>query len=304
MTKFFNKDIIRTSLAVFLILIFSFIVLKSLPNSPFNINNQTDISKEVYERYQLDKPDIVQFLVFVKNIINLDFNISSKMSRDLAKSDILVRILRTVVIFLGAFLIGTILGFALGIISSLLSNRIFDNTIDFLSNLGSAVPSFVFAMIFFYIYNDKFNDVFKTHYNSSFYYLIMPVTSLAIFSVFRIGKYISDTLKVVLGSKHFKFAKTKGLYGKNLYISHLVKNLSIHSINVFYPIATNILTSSIVVELILGIPGIGTLLASSIKNENYLNSVSLINIYAFMYILIVLFSKFLYSNFDPRSKRR
>lgn len=303
MKKYLLKRIaisIATLLAILLIL---FLMLEFMPGSPFNDEKLTaDQIALLNAKYGLDKPILIRFLNYVKNMLTGDFGVSYTISKNTPISTLLqTRLPISIRIGGQAVLLGTIVGLILGIIAALKHNTIWDTLTTIISVLGVSLPSYVFALALSYSLGFKLT-LFPLLYSAdtTFKSSVLPTIALCMFTIATIARFTRTEMIDVLGSDYILLAESKGISGVQLIVKHQLRNALIPIITVLAPLIVGLMTGSLVIEKIFSIPGIGSLLVTAIQSNDYNVIVAIAFIYSAMYIGIMLVVDILYGIIDPR----
>mgnify|MGYP003279727058 FL=1 len=303
MKKYLLKRIaisIATLLAILLIL---FLMLEFMPGSPFNDEKLTvDQIALLNAKYGLDKPILIRFFNYVKNMLTGDFGVSYTISKNTPISTLLqTRLPISIRIGGQAVLLGTVVGLVLGIIAALKHNTIWDTLTTIISVLGVSLPSYVFALALSYLLGFKLT-LFPLLYSADtpFKSSVLPTIALCMFTIATIARFTRTEMIDVLGSDYILLAESKGISGVQLIVKHQLRNALIPIITVLAPLIVGLMTGSLVIEKIFSIPGIGSLLVTAIQSNDYNVIVAIAFIYSAMYIGIMLVVDILYGIIDPR----
>ena len=303
MKKYLLKRIaisIATLLAILLIL---FLMLEFMPGSPFNDEKLTvDQIALLNAKYGLDKPILIRFFNYVKNMLTGDFGVSYTISKNTPISTLLqTRLPISIRIGCQAVLLGTVVGLVLGIIAALKHNTIWDTLTTIISVLGVSLPSYVFALALSYSLGFKLT-LFPLLYSADtpFKSSVLPTIALCMFTIATIARFTRTEMIDVLGSDYILLAESKGISGVQLIVKHQLRNALIPIITVLAPLIVGLMTGSLVIEKIFSIPGIGSLLVTAIQSNDYNVIVAIAFIYSAMYIGIMLVVDILYGIIDPR----
>ena len=303
MKKYTIKRVLTFIFTLLAILLILFILMQLMPGSPFNDEKlNEDMRAALYAKYGLDKPIIVQFFNYVKNMLQGDFGVSYKISKNTPISQ-LIQTRLPISIGIGgmAVALGAIAGLLLGLLAALKHNTIWDTLATIISVIGVSVPSYVFALALSYNFGFKlqwFPMLFsqKDIMGSS----VLPSSSLSMFTMASIARFTRSEMLEVLGSDYMLLAESKGLSGPALIFRHALRNALIPIVTVLAPLIVDLMTGSLVVEKIFAIPGVGSLLVNAIQSNDYNVVISLSFIYSAMYIAIMLVVDLLYGVIDPR----
>ncbi|WP_288221214.1 ABC transporter permease [uncultured Clostridium sp.] len=303
MKKYLLKRIAISIATLIVILLVLFLMLEYMPGSPFNDEKLTlDQLALLNQKYGLDKPVIIRFFNYIKNMITGDFGVSYTISKNTPISALLqTRLPISLRVGGQAVLLGTIVGLILGIIAAIKHNTIWDTLTTVISVLGVSLPSYVFALGLSYYLGFKVT-LFPLLYSAeaAFKSSVLPTIALCMFTIATIARFTRTEMLEVLGSDYMQLAESKGISGIKLLTRHALRNALIPIITVLAPLIVGLMTGSLVIEKIFSIPGIGSLLVTAIQSNDYNVIVALAFIYSAMYIGIMLLVDVLYGIVDPR----
>jgi len=304
MTKYIAKRVAWALVTLFVILFILFLLLQFMPGSPFNDEKLTVTQKALlYAKYGLDKPFFIRFWIYLKNVVlHGDFGISYAIKKDaLVSGIVLARLGVSVRIGLQALLLGTGLGVVLGVISGSKRNTWMDTAATFAAIIGVSIPSYVLALFMSYFLGYKLN-IFSITYqiNNPFFSSFLPTIALSFFVMAQTTRFLRTELIEVLGSEYIKLVEAKGVSRFKVIYRHGLRNALISVVTILGPLTVNLMTGSLVVESVYGIPGIGSLLVQGIQVNDYNVIIMISFIYSLMYIIVNLFVDILYGVIDPR----
>ena len=303
MKKYLLKRIAISIMTLLVILLILFLMLEYMPGSPFNDEKLTaDQLALLNQKYGLDKPVLIRFFNYIKNMLTGDFGVSYTISKNTPISTLLqTRLPISLRVGGQAVLLGTIVGLVLGIIAAIKHNTIWDTITTIISVLGVSLPSYVFALGLSYYLGFKVT-LFPLLYSAeaAFKSSVLPTVALCMFTIATIARFTRTEMLEVLGSDYMQLAESKGINGIRLLTRHALRNALIPIITVLAPLIVGLMTGSLVIEKIFSIPGIGSLLVTAIQSNDYNVIVALAFIYSAMYIGIMLIVDILYGVVDPR----
>ena len=274
-----------------------------MPGSPFNSEKLSrDQIAILNAKYGLDKPVIVQFFAYLSNMIKGDFGVSYQLYPDQSVAELVMDRAKISFIYgIAATLFGTIVGMALGIFAALKRNTIWDTIATVISVLGVSIPSLVFALLMVILFGVNLQWA-PVAYNEAqpITSSVLPVLALSMSVIANVARFTRTEMISVLGSEYITLAMAKGLDQKTLILRHALRNALIPVITILGPILVNLMTGTMVVEQICGVPGLGTILINSIHANDYNIIMACSFLYAAMYILIVLAIDVSYGFIDPR----
>lgn len=301
--KYIGKRLLISVVTLFVILVVLFLIVKLLPGSPINNERLSEAQRAAIEaRYGLDQPVLTQFVNYVKNMLTGDFGVSYNMYKDMPVSSLVGSAAKISFLYgLSAVVIGGILGTLLGVFAALHKNTIWDTLATVISVIGVSVPSFVFAMMILILFASKLH-IFPTQYSSMnpIGSSIMPVMALSVGVIANVARFTRTEMVSVMNSEYMTLAEAKGLDSKTLIFKHALRNALIPVVTILGPILVNLMTGTMVVEKICGVPGLGKLLINSILSNDVNIILACSFLYAAMYIVMMLIIDVSYGIIDPR----
>ena len=298
--KYIGKRLVISLITLFVILMVLFLMVKFLPGSPINNEKLSASARAAIEaQYGLDQPIPVQF---VRYMLTGDFGVSFNLYKDMQVSSLVGSAAKLSMIYgLCAVIIGTVIGMFLGVFAALHKNTIWDTIATVISVIGVSIPSFVFAMLILLLFASKLR-LLPTSYSSSnaIKSSIMPILALSVGVIANVARFTRTEMVSVLTSEYMTLAKAKGLDRKTLIFKHALRNALIPVITILGPILVNLMTSTMVVEKICSVPGLGKLLINSILSNDYNIILACSFLYAAMYIFMMLIIDISYGIIDPR----
>ena len=301
--KYIGKRLAIAAVTLLIIITILFFMLKLMPGSPFNSEKLTpDQMALVYEKYGLDKPVLSQLFLYLKNMVSGDFGQSFSVARNVdVKELVLPRAGISFSIGIMSVIFGTVIGIGLGIFAALKHNTIWDNIATVISVLGVSIPSFVFALALLILFGVKI-PVFPVLYNTNkpIISAILPMLALSVGVIANVARFTRSEMIEVMGSDYVLLAQAKGLDKKSLIFNHALRNTLIPVVTILAPILVSLLTGSMVIEQISGIPGLGTLLVKAIEVNDYNVIMAIAFMYSLLYVLMMLVVDISYGIIDPR----
>jgi oligopeptide transport system permease protein len=303
MKKYILKRLIISFITLMIIILVLFLMLQFMPGSPFNDEKLTEAQvASMRKAYGLDKPIIVQFFIYVARVFTGDLGVSYSISQNTPVSSLLnTRVPVSFSMGLAAVVIGALLGLILGIAAATHHNSWLDTLCTVISVLGVALPSYVFGLILAYVFGYQ-TQIFPLLYTSDHpvFSTVLPVIALSMFTVATVARFTRSSMLEVLDSDYMLLAESKGVTGPTLIWKHAMRNVMVSVITVLAPLIVDLMIGSLVIEQIFAIPGIGTLMVTSIQSNDYNVTIAIALIYSVMYIAVMLIVDILYGIIDPR----
>lgn len=300
MVKYTLKRIIYMFISLFLIMTITFFLMKMLPGSPYNDEKLSEEQKVIInEKYGLNDPLPVQYGNYIKNVAKGDFGISFQYDNREVWSLIQPRLGPSVEMGTYAMIIGTIAGLLLGIVAAIRQNTIVDYGATFISVFFISVPSFVLAVLLQYFFAVKM-QIFPVAGWDGLSTAVLPSLALSAGVTATIARYIRSEMIEVLSSDYIELARAKGMSSMRVIFGHAVRNGLIPIVTIFVPMLAGILTGTLTIENIFGVPGLGDQFVRSIQTNDYPVIMALTLFFSFLFIVSIFIVDILYGIVDPR----
>lgn len=299
--KYFLKRVFFMLITLWLIATITFFLMQLLPGTPYT--NQERLSPETIamlnKQVGLDKPVIVQYGIYLSNLVQGNFGISFQFKNQAVAALLAGRIGPSLQLGLQAIVFGTFVGIILGTISAMKQNLWADTASTLVAILGRSIPNFVFAVLLQYIFAMKL-QVLPIAKWEGFAYTILPTLALAMSPLADSARFIRTEMVEVLHSDYVELARAKGLSRWEIAFRHGLRNSLIPLMTLLGPLAVALMTGSLVVENIFAIPGIGEQFVKSIMTNDYPTIMAVTILYSFMLVFVILVVDLLYGLVDPR----
>lgn len=305
MFKLIFKRVLEAIPTMLFLITISFFMMRLAPGSPFTgeRNLPPAVLANIEAKYHLNDPIWLQFLNYLKQLAQGDFGPSFKY-KDYTINELLAQALPvSVEIGLYAFIIAVVLGIGLGVIAALKQNSWLDYILMALAMTGVVMPSFVKAPLLVLIFAVILKWFPAGGWNGgAFMNLVLPVAALAIGYVASIARITRGSMIEVMNSPYIRTAKAKGLPLSHIVIKHALRPAMLPIISYLGPAFVGIITGSIVIETIFGLPGIGQLFVNGALNRDYSLVLSLTILVGVLTILFNAIVDILYAVIDPKIK--
>ena len=303
MAKFILKRLGMMLIAMFMIILLTFVIMHSVPGSPFT--NTKGVPEEVIAameaKYGLDQPYYVQFFSYLGGVLQGDFGPSYRYTGQTvndfiaAGAPVSARLGLVTVVFVLAAAI------PMGILAALKNGKWQDMLLMALATIGVTIPSFVIASLLIYVFSYMLNWL-PTFGLDSWQGYILPVIALGGYSVSYIARLMRSSLLEVMGQDYIRTARAKGLTEFAVIAKHALRNALIPVVTVLGPTIAGLLTGSFVIERIFAIPGLGFYFVNSVSQRDYTTIMGMTIFYAAFLMAMVLLVDIFYCLIDPRIK--
>ena len=303
MTRYFFTRLAGAIPTLFIIVTITFFLMRAAPGGPFDQEQALapEIKANLERAYGLDRPVWVQYGRYLKALLQGDFGPSFKY-KDFTVTELIGQGF-PVTLQLGtmAIALALLLGVPLGTFAALRHNSAADTATMSLAVMGIAIPSFVVLPFLGLLFGVYLHWLPVAGWESgSLRHLTLPVIALALPPLAYIARLTRGSMLEVLHSHYIRTAFAKGLPLHSVIFRHAFKPALAPVAGYLVPAVASILTGSLVVESISGLPGIGRYLVQGAINRDYTLVLGMVIIYSALLILMGLLVDLLYAWLDPR----
>jgi len=292
------------ALPTLLILItISFFLIRVAPGGPFDSEKDLppEIQKNLEAKYHLNEPLYKQYFRYLGDIVQGDFGPSFQY-KDYTVTELIAKGF-PVSLTIGGFalLFALILGVSLGTMAAVRQNSWVDYLLMSTAMTGISIPNFVVApllILFFAVYRNWFPA--GGWGDGQWNYLVLPVLALSLRYIAYIARLMRGSMIEILQSDYIRTAKAKGLSTFQTVFKHALKPALMPVVSYLGPAAAGIITGSVVIEKIFGVPGLGRYFVQGALNRDY---TLVMGVIIFIGVLIVIFNlivDILYAYLDPK----
>jgi oligopeptide transport system permease protein len=287
---------------LFVIITISFFLMRLAPGGPFDLERplEAKVMENLNRIYKLDRPLIEQYWLYLNAVLHGDFGPSFIM-RDFSVAE-LFRSGLPVSMTLGslAIILAVLVGGSLGSIAALRQNSISDYLVTGLGTMGLTIPNFVVAPVFQIVFGLALAWLPVAGWaDGSVRHLVMPVIVLALPQIAIVARMTRAAMIENLRSNHIRTLRSLGLPW-HVIVRHALRGASLPVISYLGPAAAALLTGSVVVETIFGLPGIGRYFVEGALNRDYTLVMGTVVVVAVFVLLFNLVVDILYAFVDPR----
>jgi len=287
---------------LFVIVTISFFLIRLAPGGPFDLERplEAKVMENLNRIYQLDKPLIEQYWLYLQAVLRGDFG-PSFILRDFSVAELFARGL-PVSMTLGALALSlaVLVGGTLGTIAALRQNSTIDYLVTGMGALGLTIPNFVVAPIFQLVFGLALALLPVAGWaDGNPRNLIMPVIVLALPQIAVVARMTRAAMIENLRSNHIRTLRSLGLPTRTI-VAHALRGAALPVVSYLGPAAAALLTGSVVVETIFGLPGIGRYFVEGALNRDYTLVMGTVVVVAIFVLLFNLVVDILYALIDPR----
>ena len=337
MGQYFARRLLSSIFVLFVISIFTFVLMRSIPGGPWS--NERNIPQRTIdalnETYNLDAPLWKQYVDYVVNIsipritdtqvqrtVNNQYLINIELpfvenksfrwmnfgpsyaSRSRTVNDIIQTNLPvSVQLGLAALAVAVVIGIPTGIVAALRRNTMADYASMSIAIVGVSLPVIISGPILRYLFGVQLGILPPTGWGT-LKHLILPAFALGFANSALLARLTRASLLQVLNEDYIRTARAKGLSERVVIGLHAFKNSLIPVVTILGPLFAALITGSFVTEIIFGIPGLGRYYITSITNRDYPVIMGVTLLFGAFLILANMFVDLLYALIDPRIQYR
>ncbi|MDQ7828963.1 MAG: ABC transporter permease [Armatimonadota bacterium] len=253
---------------------------------------------QVRERFGLDRPWVVQYVVFVRRALAGDLGASVRTGQPVI-AEIAPRYARTIVLAAAATLISLLVGLPLGVLAAVRRGGWVDRASIALALLGVSAPTFVVAVLLQYVLAVRLGWLPVTG-GGSLRHLVLPAVSLGVFPIAAIARLVRAGLLEVLGEDYIRTARAKGLPEAVVLVRHALRPALIPTATVVAVQFGTMLGAAVFAEAVFAWPGLGRYLVQAVSARDYPVVQAAVLALGATYILANLAVDLLYRWLDPR----
>jgi peptide/nickel transport system permease protein len=267
-------------------------------------------------QYGLDRPLHVQYAIWLKNVLTLNFGESFKDNQPVW-SKIIERLPITIQLNIYSILLVYLVAIPLGIYSATQRNTLGDQMTTVAAFILFAVPTvwaatlalvFICGGDFFYLFPPGgLNSIdyepdwpLWRKFNDKAWHLFLPVVLLSYGGFAGLSRYMRAGMLEVLGQDYVQVARAKGLLERVVIMKHVLRNSLIPLVTMLAALLPAFIGGSVIIETIFSIPGLGQLGYESVRARDYPTVMALYSVTAVLTLIGILISDLLLSVVDPR----
>ena len=288
---------------LFVLVAVAFFLIRLAPGGPFDAERRLppEVEANLQAAYHLDAPLHEQFVRYLASIARGDFGPSFQY-KDYTVTELIAAGF-PVSLKLGglAMLLAVVVGVAAGSVAALRKNRLTDHVVMAVSMTGISVPNFVMAPLLILL--------FAVHLgwlpagglgDGSAAHLVLPVIALALPQVAYVSRLTRGSMIEVLNSDFIRTARAKGLPERLVLLRHALPPALMPVISYLGPATAAVVTGSVVIEQVFGVPGLGRYFVQGALNRDYTLVMGVVIFYGALIILMNLLVDLAYALLDPR----
>ncbi len=283
----------------------AFFMIRLAPGGPFDAERALlpEIEANLRAAYHLDEPLPMQFARYLGNLARADFGPSFQY-RDFTVTELIMTGF-PVSLRLGgsAMIVALLFGITAGSLAALRQNTRTDYTVMSLSMTGISIPNFVMAPLLILLFAVYLGWLPAGGLGGgSWRNMVLPVVSLALPQIAYIARLTRGSMIEVLRSPFIRTAKAQGLPSYKIILRHALKPALLPVVSYLGPATAAVITGSVVIEQIFGVPGLGRFFVQGALNRDYTLVMGVVVFYGVLIILFNFLVDLAYARLDPKVK--
>ncbi len=292
------------------IITMAFLMMRAAPGGPFDGERKLPAATEqaIAAKFGFDKPLHEQYLSYVGGVLQGDFGPSYKTLGKSVNQLIADGLPISLTIGSLAMLLGLGLGTLLGVFAGLRQNSAADFSIMGIAMAGISIPTFVTGPILILVFSlgagifavgglGQYPNIGMNWHN-----MTLPVVALALPQIAIISRLMRASIIETMRSNHIRTARSKGLSERQVIARHALPAAMLPLISYAGPAMARVMTGSVVIEKIFGLPGLGSYFVNGALNRDYTLVMGAIIVYAGLIVILNLVADVLYAVLDPKVK--
>lgn len=321
-------------IVLFGVSLITFVLVRAAPGDPAvhlaGEHATPEILERIRERYHLDEPIHVQYIIWVRLALQGDLGRSIE-SRELVTTEIKNRLPMTLELSLIAIIIAAVFGTIAGIISAVRQYSALDYSVMFGALFGVSMPVFWLGLMLLFIFGvqlgwlpvggrlstgvhleritgmyilDSILTLNGRAFTDSVGHLILPSIALATIPIATIARMTRSSMLEVLRQDYIRTERAKGLSERVVIYKHAIKNALIPVVTVIGMNIGILMGGAVLTETIFTLPGLGKYIADAILAYDYPVIQGFTLFFATAFVIINLITDLTYVYIDPRIKYR
>jgi len=303
MTRFVLQRLSGLVVTLAVIISLTFVLLRSAPGNPFDDERamSADVRERLMRQYGLDGPVAGQLARYWGDLLRGDLRESLKYRNRTVAEIIGQSLPASVALGLVSFVMCLSMGVAAGVVAAAFQNRWPDHAVMLCALVGISLPAFVLGPLFilFFSFTLKVAPVGGW---GSFSQVWLPAVVLALPFAAYIARLTRTSMLDQLRLDYVRSARAKGVAEWKVLLVHTLRNAFLPVLSYSGPLAANIVTGSLVIELIFHIPGMGQFFVNGVLNRDVFLVCGVVIVYSSLLVLMNLAVDVAYCFFDRRIK--
>lgn len=306
MGKYILKRLMMMIPILFGVSLLIFFILSFVPGNPGEMKLGQEAPPEVIQAYNESlgfyDPIPIKYIKYMGNALRGDLGDSWRTGRSVTE-EIAMKLPVTVTLSICSIILSSILGICLGIISAIKQYSVMDVCSTSGAIAFASMPRFWLGMLLMLLFSVKFN-ILPSNGIGTWKNYILPVVTLALPTAAQIMRLTRSTMLETIKQDYIRTAKAKGASPSSVIWGHALRNALMPVVTVIGVDFGHLMGGTVLVETVFSLPGIGTLIITSIRNQDVPQIQGTILFLALCICITMLVVDVAYAFIDPRVKLR
>lgn len=252
----------------------------------------------IRQTYGLDRPIHEQYAIYLAHLVQMDFGQSIRTGTPVL-NELLARFPTTLGVALSATFVATLLGVFFGVLAAAFQRRFVDYAVMAVAMSWWSIPNYVLGLVLILVFSVTFHILPATAARPPIGY-VLPVVTIAAAGAGLLTRQTRAAMLEVLHGDYIRTARAKGLTEKATLFRHALRNALIPVVTVIGVTFGHLLSGTVIVESIFGIPGMGSLLVERIIARDFPTVQGGVLLVAASYVFVNIAVDFAYVAIDKR----
>lgn len=289
---------------LWLVLTITFVLLRVAPGGPFDTERQltAEAAAQIAAKYQLDQPVMVQYSSYLVQVLQGDLGPSFQYPDQTVNELIAYGLPISATLGIWALLLALLIGLPLGVLAAQRADKPTDFLIGITAVFGISVPNFVIGPLLILALAVYWPLLPVGGWNGGqMNHLVLPVITLALPFIAYITRLFRGALLEELQKPYITTARAKGCSELRILWGHAFKPAMLPVVSFLGPASVGLITGSVVVEQIFGLPGMGRYFVQGALNRDYTLVLGVVLVVALLMLMMNTVADLLYRLLDPRA---
>ena len=306
------RRLLQIPLVLFFVTVIIFALMHVSPGDPISIMlgaySTPESVQALKEEYFLDRSLPEQYVRWLGRMVQGDLGVSIRTNEPVL-GIIATRLPISIGLATAATLVALLVAIPAGIAAAYWKNTGWDYGLMGFTMLGLSVPNFTLALLLILVFSMKLDWLpisgvgfiaFADDFWAALLPFLLPTVSLAVARIAELSRFVRASMLGVLNQDYIRTAYAKGLPPLGVVLTHGLKNAMIPVITVTAITFAYLVGTTITIEYIFAIPGIGSALVNAVVNRDFPVIQGLTLASALLFLLMNLLADYLYAVVDPR----
>jgi peptide/nickel transport system permease protein len=306
-TAYLVRRLLHAVLVLAILTLVAFMLIHLVPGDPVRImlgaHAPPAAVRQVRHELGLDRSLVHQFASFAGGLFRGDLGTSINLQRPVGEV-LGPRIGPSVLLLLYGTVISLVVAVPLGVLSALYRNRPLDHVIRVLATIGLAMPAFWFGLLLVEIFSLRLHFFPVAGYGDGFFghlrSLTLPAVTVGVYLAPLVIRTLRSSLNETLAADFITAARARGFAERRVIGKHALRNALIATVTILAINIGYLISGSVVIESVFNIPGLGSLLVSTISVRDFPTISALTLVFGVLVIVVNLLADLSYALIDPR----